>query len=160
MNEKELAIFEDAKNMANIAVWGVELQIKRLQSQKNEISDFVMQPVVDFHFLIVALTRLRQSASLVSKISDISTAINTFDSAIPDLRTVRNILEHIDEYRIGKGNNKSVPKDSFQTILFGKKSIKWVNYEINLESAMKASSDLFTVIKGISLNNTLQRTSR
>ncbi|MEW8521640.1 MAG: hypothetical protein AB2552_01165 [Candidatus Thiodiazotropha endolucinida] len=149
MDEKELAIFEDAKNMANIAVWGVELQIKRLNSQKNEISEFVMQPVVDFHFLIVALTRLRQAASLVSKISDIKSAIATFDNAIPDLRTVRNILEHIDEYRIGKGNNKSVPKDSFQTIIFGKESIRWVNYEINLKSAMKASSDLYAVIRSI-----------
>ena len=152
MDMKSLAIYEDAKNMANIAIWGVELQIKRLKSEENEIYEFVMQPVVDFHFLIVTLTRLRQAATLVSSISDLSSEIEKFDKAIPDLRTVRNILEHIDEYRIGKGKNKRVPKDTFQTIIFGDECVKWVDYEINLKSALKASEGLYAAIKSKSPN--------
>jgi len=147
MDKKNLAIIEDAKNMANIAVWSVELQLKRLMSGKHEIEEFVMQPVVDFHFLIVALTRLRQAASLMSAVSDLSKAISDFDASLPNLRTVRNILEHIDEYRVGEGKNKSVPSSSFQTIEFNDQNITWVGYEINLEHAKSASSELFLEIK-------------
>ena len=69
-----------------------------------------------------------------------------------DLRAVRNILEHIDEYRVGKGHNKNVPKVSFQTFTLDDDSIKWLNYEINLEQAIKASGDLFMAIKSKSPN--------
>ncbi|GEM_PF-3206462 len=154
MNERELAVYEDARNMANIAIWGVELQIKRLFGE-NEIDEFVLQPVVDFHFLVTSLNRLRQAAGMVSKISDISSNINKFDLQIPDLRTIRNILEHIDEYRVGKGRNKTVPKDCFQTILFGKNSINWAGYEINTSEALKASQELFATIHKVSPNNAI-----
>ena len=151
LNEQELAVYEDARNMASIAIRGVELQIKRLFGE-NEIEEFVMQPVVDFHFLITSLNRLRQAAAMVSKTRDISSSLNKFDLEIPDLRTMRNILEHIDEYRVGKGRNKAVPKDSFQTILFGKNSINWVGYEINTSKALEASQKLFAAIQAVSPN--------
>ncbi len=147
MNEEEIAIYEDARNMANIAVWGVELQIQRLRQTENEIKEFVMQPVIDFHFLVTALSRLRVSADLVSRICDLTIEVEKFDRSLPDLRVIRNILEHIDDYRVGKGHNKNVPKDSFQSILFGNDSIRWVGYEINLETAVKSSSELFMAIK-------------
>lgn len=156
MNEQELAVYEDARNMANIAIWGVELQIKRIFG-KNEIEEFVMQPVVDFHFLVTSLNRLRQAASMVSKISDISGTISEFDFQIPDLRTIRNILEHIDEYRIGKGYNKAVPKISFQTISFVENSIQWVDYEINTSTALEVSQKLFVAIQAVSPNKSMNK---
>lgn len=156
MYEKEVAVYEDARNMANIATWGVELQIKRLASD-NQIEEFVMQPVIDFHFLVTSLNRLRQAAGMVSKITDISKNIEQFDELLPDLRTIRNILEHIDEYRVGKGNNKSVPEDSFQTLLIGNDIVSYVGYEINLESAMLASQELFSSIQAVSPNKLSKR---
>jgi hypothetical protein len=157
MDEQQVSIYEDARNMANIATWGVELQTCRLrnsiQKDKNEIEEFVMQPIIDFHFLVTALCRLRLTAEIVSKICDLSSAIEVFDKNLPDLRAVRNILEHIDEYRVGKGRNKNVPKGSFQTFILDDDSVKWVNYEINLEQAINASSDLFRAIKSKSPNS-------
>lgn len=153
VSEKELAIYEDARNMANIAVYGVELQVNRLRRNENEITDFVMQPIIDFHFLITALSRLHQSAQLVSTIFDISSAINKFDSNLPDLRSIRNLLEHIDEYRLGKGHNKSVPKETYQTICFDNNLVKWASYEIDMELALQSSGELFMDIKNKSANN-------
>jgi hypothetical protein len=156
MDEKQVSIYEDARNMANIATLGVELQTRRLRNSikqgKNEIEEFVMQPLIDFHFLVTALSRLRQTAVIVSEFCDLSSAIEAFDKNLPDLRTVRNILEHIDEYRLDKGRNKNVPKDSFQTFILDDDSIKWVNYEVNLAQAIKASGDLFMAIKSKSPN--------
>lgn len=151
MDEQHIAIYEDARTMANIAAWGVELQIRRLrksiQENNKETEEFVMQPIIDFHFLVTALSRLRLTAEIVSEICDLSSAIEAFDKNLPDLRVVRNILEHIDEYRVGKGHNKNVPRDSFQTFTLDDDSVKWVSYEINLEKTIKASSDLFMAIK-------------
>ena len=147
--DEQLEIYEDARNMANIAVWGVDLQIQRLRSGENQIKEFVMQPVVDFHFLVTSLNKLRQAAKLVSEIFDLSVKINQFDKKLPDLRTVRNILEHIDEYRVGKGKNKSVPASTFQTICFSNDCVRWVEYEINLKSAISASQELFASIQRV-----------
>ena len=50
----------------------------------NEIPGFVLQKIVDFHFLITTLTRLRKMADLVAKFSNISEAIKKFDETLPD----------------------------------------------------------------------------
>ena len=107
-DERTVAVYEDARILANMAVWAVQLQINRLRSEKNEIPEFVMQHVVDFHFLVTALTRLRKAAELVAAFSDISREIKQFDDALPDLPKIRNVQEHIDEYRLGKGYNKKI----------------------------------------------------
>ena len=151
-HEKEQAILEDARTMANIAVWSVELQIQRITSQKLDIPDFVMQPIIDFHFLVTALSRLKNSAELASKVIDITDGIRQFDLSLPDLRKVRNVLEHIDEYREGKGRNKEVARNAILTINFEGQHIHWLGYKINIEEAMSASQLLYSAISEKSPN--------
>jgi hypothetical protein len=146
-NEKIVAVYEDARSESNLAVWAIHLQIQRLRSEKNEIEGFVLQPVVDFHFLVTALTRLRKMADLVLKHSDISEAIKQFDNALPDLRKIRNVLEHIDKYRLGEGRNKKVSINGLRTIMLGPDKIQWLDYEIKIEQAAKVSDLLFQSIK-------------
>jgi hypothetical protein len=134
--EKIVAVYEDARSEANIAVWAIKLQLQRLNSKENEIPDFVLQPIVDFHFLVTALTRLRKMAELVSKYSDISEGIKKFDEALPDLKNIRNVLEHLDEYRMGKGRNKSVSVNGLRTIMVDPNRIHWLDYEINGNEAL------------------------
>jgi hypothetical protein len=147
LNEKQIAIYEDARNMANIAVWGVQLQISRLKKSENEIEEFVMQQVIDFHFLIIILSRLNLAAEMVSKIYDLKIAIKKFNESVPDLKAIRNVLEHIDEYRISQGRNKKVPICSFQTICFGNDGVQWAGFEIKFDEAMRASEELFSLIQ-------------
>jgi len=146
-SEKIVAVYEDARSEANIAVWAIQLQINRLWSKDNEIPGFALQPVVDFHFLVTALTRLRKMADLVSKHSNISEAIKKFDETLPDLKKIRNVLEHIDEYRLGKGRNKDVSVNALRTMSLAPNRIEWLDYEIKTDEAIKVSDILFQAIK-------------
>ncbi len=145
--EKIVAVYEDARSEANVAVWAIQLQINRLRSKDNEIPGFALQSVVDFHFLVTALTRLRKMANLVSKYSNISEAIKEFDETLPDLKKIRNVLEHIDEYRLGEGRNKDVSVNALRTMSLDLDRIQWLDYEIKTDEALKVSDILFQAIK-------------
>jgi len=86
-------------------------------------------------------------ADLVSKFSNISEAIKKFDETLPDLKDIRNVLEHIDEYRLGKGRNKNVSANALRTILLGPDRIQWLDYEIKTNEAIEVSDFLFQAIK-------------
>jgi len=144
--EKVVAIYEDAKVLANIAAWSVELQVHRLRADRQEIPDFVMQPVVDFHLLVTVLTRLRKAAEMVAKISDISDVIRQFDDSLPDLKSIRNIQEHIDEYRLGNGRNKKVDPAALLTVVLDHDRLAWLDYELRVDDARRASASLFQAI--------------
>ncbi|MEX1034407.1 MAG: hypothetical protein WDZ54_00515 [Sneathiella sp.] len=144
---KSIAIYEDSQIFANIAVYSIALQIQRINSDKFEIADFTMQHFVDFHFLITALTQLRNIAETVAEISGIRADIQVFDDDLSDLRHIRNVLEHIDEYRLGRGHNQNIAASSTQTYVFGNNVMHYVGYKIDLDVALKASERLFEAIK-------------
>lgn len=146
-SERIVAVYEDARSEANTAVWAIQLQINRLRSKDNGIPDFVLQPVVDFHFLVTALTRLRKMADLVSKFSNLAEAIKKFDETLPDLTYIRNILEHIDEYRLGKGRNINVDASALRTLSLDPDRIQWLGYEIKTNEALEVSDFLFEAIQ-------------
>jgi hypothetical protein len=106
--EKRIALWEEANRLANIACWSIELQIKRLEREEPEISEFVLQQVADFHFLVTAISRLRRAADLACRAMDISPQIKDFDSSVDGWRKMRNALEHIDRYWESKGHDNSV----------------------------------------------------
>ena len=116
-----------------------------------------MQPVVDFHFLVTALTRLRKAAELVAKTTDISTYLKQFDETLPDLTNIRNVLEHIDEYRLGKGRNKNVRANELQTVYLDHDCIVWLGYKINPVEALQASNRLFNAIRNNPPNAYLEK---
>jgi hypothetical protein len=90
MELDETATYERAIRLANIAVFTVDLQCRRLNSDEPEDGEFIFRKWADFHFLVVALTRLRRAAELDVKVksikSNIRAALQEFDSAIPNLR--------------------------------------------------------------------------
>ncbi len=66
------ATYERARRLANVAVWSVELQCRRLQSVEPEDATFVLRKWADFDFLVVALTRLRRAAQLAASIPELN----------------------------------------------------------------------------------------
>jgi hypothetical protein len=64
-----------------------------------EDETFIFRRWVDFQFLVVSLRRLRLAALLAERSETngaaIESAINEFDEALPDLRKMRNVREHI-----------------------------------------------------------------
>ena len=106
-----------------------------------------MQPVADFHFLLTALNRLRESALLVSQVSDLSAEITEFDNQLPWLKRLRNVLEHITEYRIGSGRDKSVSLNSLQLFLSDSGHIEWLGGKVEYANCKLACSGLFKSIQ-------------
>jgi hypothetical protein len=66
----------------------------------------------DSNFLIVALTRLRRAAQLAAGIPQLQASLDgalvQFDKALPDLKKMRGVAEHIDDYALDQGRQKSV----------------------------------------------------
>lgn len=149
--EKVVSLYEDMRHLANVAVWAVDLQIKRLETNEPEFADFPFQPLVDFHFLVTALTRLQEIAEALKAIEDMEPvmekAIESFEKEVPGLRDIRNVLEHIGEYARGAGHDQDVQYGEMFTVVLDSDCIQWLGYELRPRAALSASDTLFHVIK-------------
>lgn len=155
--EKQIALYEEARRLANIACWSIELQILRLRKGEAEIPEFVMQRVADFHFLLIAINRLRRAAVLVSATIDIlrqkeefDQSIKEFKESLPESKNMRDVMEHIDDYWQGKGRVSSVSAGDLAVYLFDDDSVTWCGVEFNLGTVRQASSRLFQAIQDMS----------
>lgn len=96
-NPSDKAILERASTLANDAMFSIALQRRRLRSNEPEDDVFVMRWWADLQFFIVALRRLRRAAELARRVpsiaNSISSALKTFDTALPSLFTMRNVGE-------------------------------------------------------------------
>ena len=150
-DQQVISLYEDTRHLANIAVWAVALQVKRLGAEEPDFADFPHQPLVDFHFLVTALTQVRQLAEALTAIDEmqptIEEAIQSFDREVPQLRAIRNVLEHIGDYVRGRGHNNAVPYGGLFTIVLDPDCIKWLDYELRPSAALAASEALFNVIR-------------
>lgn len=148
---KIVSLYEDGRHFANISVWAVALQVKRLETNKPELEDFDFQPVVDFHFLVTGLARLQEIAETLKAIDDMrpamEKAIEAFKTEVPGLRYMRNVLEHMGEYARGDGKNKAVQYREIFTIGLDPDCIQWLGHELRPRAALAASDALFRVIK-------------
>src|SRR5919197_2257924 len=110
--------YERARRLANVAMWSIELQCRRLEAVEPDDAEFVLSRWADFDFLIVALTRLRRAARLAAKIPQLQASLDTalvqFDSALPDLKKMRDVAEHIDDYALDQGRQKAVAVQSLE----------------------------------------------
>ena len=75
MKPSSAATYERARRLANQALWTIDLQRRRLNSDEPEDAKFILRKWSDFHFLVVALTRLRRAAVLAEKVPEISQQI-------------------------------------------------------------------------------------
>jgi hypothetical protein len=147
MNDCDLAVFEDARMLANRAVWSIKLQIQRLNLGHTEIEGFVMQPFVDFHYLLIAIGRMEKAAKLASHVMDMSKELERFKSRLPWLPKLRNAMEHIDDYQIGSGRDKSVRTGDLHVFSGGKDSMHWLGVEVEYKAVVQAASCLLEFIQ-------------
>jgi len=154
----DAATYERATRLANLALWTVDLQRRRLNSTEPEDAKFIFRKWSDFHFLIVALTKLRRAAVLASKVTAISgqmrIALKQFDDALPHLKEMRDVAEHIDEYAVDRGFKSVGQKDGY----ISRKSLEvstsdggdvweWLGFELDAGQALSASGALFGALK-------------
>lgn len=153
MNIDEAELYERSRRLSNIAVWTVEMQSNRLKRNESEDAKFTFRFWADLQFLIVALSRLRRAAQLAADVPElkirVEQAIDAFDSSMPDLKKMRNVAEHIDDYARGKGRDKSVKASSLEVAGWDGDYLEWLGYKLNLKDALNESAKLFGVISDL-----------
>lgn len=147
----DAATAERARSLADEAVHMVALQRRRLQSDEPEDETFMFRRWADFQFLIISLRRLRLAALLAERPETnravIEKAISEFDEALPDLQTMRNVGEHIDEYAIEKGRDRNVDRRALQAGSLGKVTLDWLGVRLDADAALAAAEALHRAIK-------------
>lgn len=147
------ATYERARRLANIAIWSVHLQCRRLRAAEPEDVDFVLRKWADFDFLVVALVRLRRAARLTAQVPELESsllaAIETFDSTLPGLKRLRNVAEHIDDYAVDRGREQSVGRQSLEVSSLDAEgpTLHWLDSALNATEALQASERLFAAVK-------------
>jgi hypothetical protein len=147
MNDRDLAVLEDARMLANRAAWSIELQIQRLNRDEYEIDGFVMQPFVDFHYLLIAIGRMEKAAKLAGHVIDMSAPLKQFKSQLPWLPKLRNAMEHIDDYQLGRGRDTTVTTNGLHVFTDGRDSMHWLGVEVEYKTVVSAASSLLEGIQ-------------
>ncbi len=147
------ATYERARRLANQAMWTMSLQSRRLKTTEPEDEEFISRRWSDFHFLIVALTRLRRAATLATKVpgitSNIKNALKEFDLKLPNLKTMRDVSEHIDDYAVDNGRNKDISRKCLEVLTYNTTTFEWLGFQLDTEDAIKASQKLFNAIRNM-----------
>ena len=151
MNHNDADIYERVRHLANVAVWSINLQARRIRDSEPEDAQFVFRRWMDYHYLIIALSRLRETAqhllSIVALKDKMQPSIEHFEAEFPWLRDLRNVVAHFDEYPIGKGKNKELRKEGMEVATIGTDCLRWLNFEIRPEQAVKEGAALFHAIQ-------------
>jgi hypothetical protein len=159
MKPSSAETYERARRHANTLLWAIDLQCRRIRSSEPEDKDFFFRKFIDFDFLIVSLVRFRRTIKLASNIPEIKStiipALHEFDAAMPQIKKLRDVAEHIDEYAIDKGWDSSIERNQLEvsSLAEGENDaiLSWLGHEINISNALKASTKLYGVLKNASI---------
>lgn len=141
---------ERAKSLCNTAMFTIALQYRRLGTVEPEDKIFLFRELADFHFMITALTYLRKAATIAAKVPTIKKGVNRaikeFDTALPALTKMRDVLEHIDDYALNKGKHTDVQRQDLQVATWGSGTYDWLGIKFNAGAALAAAERLFKSI--------------
>jgi len=155
MQPSSAATYERARRLANLSMWAIALQCRRLATSEPEDGAFIFRKWSDFDFLVVALTRLRRAATLASGIpelkSSLSSAIRVFDATVPSLKQFRDVAEHIDDYALDQGRRQNVKRQALEvsTLNGNGNSLSWLGRTLNADEALAASESLFKSLQDV-----------
>lgn len=146
----DAAILERASSMANRALWTARLQRRRLSCTEPEDNEFLFRFWADLEFLILALWHIRLAALLARRVAGvrvtIQAAIEQFDTALPGLRTMRNVIEHLDEYGVDIGRQQDISRKQLQVGAWDGVAFRWLGIELNVDDAVAAGKALYLTV--------------
>lgn len=151
----DAATMERALRFANIAMFTIALQGRRLQSVEPEDERFVLRWWADFEFMITALRRMRRAAELAAKAQsvrvEIEAAIAAFDAAVPSLLAMRNVAEHIEDYGVDDPRRRllDVDRGQLEVSTWGGATVQWLGREMNVGDAFAAASTLLRAMRDV-----------
>ena len=129
-------ILNRAMIRANRAMFTIQMQVRRIGDSEPEDVSFLGRQMADFEFLVVAASRLRRAGNLAKKAQEtsgkIANALAAFDNAIPELKKFRDIAEHIDEYSVDDGWDKSIERQYLENfaVTNGGKTFTWLDLSL------------------------------
>jgi hypothetical protein len=74
-------------------------------------------------------------------------ALKAFDAALPDLKTMRNVAEHIDDYAVDEGRDTKISRKQLEVSSNEDEKWCWLGFEMNVHEALLASVRLFEAMK-------------
>ena len=98
--------------------FAVNLQLKRIftdaepnkEYSAKELAPDAILPLIEFHFLATSLWRIRRALELLEgsgRFGSVSTTLVKFNELLPDLKDIRDTLEHCDERLKGRARSNS-----------------------------------------------------
>lgn len=149
-------IYERARRRANLTLWAIDLQCRRLRSSEQEDDLFIFRKWADFDFLIVCLTRFHRFAKLAASVPEVNLyltiPLREFQSALPNLKRMRDVAEHFDDYAVDKGRLGDVKRQALEVSFMNEEGtvLSWLDVELNSREALVACQKLFAKITAAS----------
>lgn len=159
----DAALLERAQRLANDAIHAVALQRRRIGSTEPEDDTFVMRWWADLQFMIVALRRLRRAAELASRNTtagpEVRAALTAFDAALPSIKTMRNVGEHIDSYALDspRRHDKAIDRRQLEVGEWDGTTFRWLRqrdgrcHKLNTTEALAAAERLYDALRRAAL---------
>ncbi len=74
-------------------------------------------------------------------------ALKSFDAALPNLKIMRDVAEHIDDYAVDSGKDRNISRKSLEVGSSDGEVWQWLDFEIDASKALSASFALFGALK-------------
>jgi len=149
--EESLGVLERAVSVANQAMCTLKLQRRRLASKEPEDDQFVFRFWADLEYFILSLNHLRRAALLAQRVDPVKdqlqTAIDQFNSDLPNLTMMRDVIEHIEDYGADDGRKHAVSRRQLQVGTWDGTTFRWLKSELNVDDALAACLRLFGEIR-------------
>jgi hypothetical protein len=150
------AVLQRAARLGNDAMMAIRLQLDRIEAGPSQPSDDGYWAVfIDVDFLIAALWRMRQAGVLAkSRIGRWWAPLNAFDQALPHLKLMRDVSQHIAEYGIDGDGRKAINPRTGKPV--GRRALEvkslgdtfgWLGGQLDLTAADTASMTLLNAIR-------------
>lgn len=158
-----MATERENRELSTYVAWqshvGVRTQIARLRESHAADQQNSGVELTDVFGLILALFRLRLAAQLTARIGDSGTRIEPelkkFDAEIPDVKKLRNVAMHFDEYALGTLNRRNkigdppryVSTEDLWEVITDDQSATWLGVRLNYSEVDLAARNLYDAVQ-------------
>lgn len=153
-----IAALERSASLASETLYAIDLQLRRLRTTEPEDEVFIFRWFTDLQFLIILLRRMERLARMASTVATdpepLHQARQVFLSAAPDVRTMRNVTAHIDDYALDRPTryDKAVRRQHLQNASWRYPEFGWLHRPhgtrrvLNVETARDAAVEIYLAI--------------
>lgn len=143
---------QKAVSFATAELGAMRLQSKRLQAATAGTDDVSSQSWSDAQFFLVALTRFKHSVQVATSFdgfipsSELFEAQRELDASAPELKLMRDVGEHLEDYAAGSGRKDEARDDEIHTAVVTAHSFNWIGREVKFRAAISAAEKVIQAL--------------